>query len=461
MLAFLWGRMESCRRAGSPPPAGRRLPTGVQDTILPHSYTKRMRSRRAITLILLAACIIQSAAAKKPRKRAPSAPRVSASLRAAASRNVDNYLARTPKSPFAQPGALVPILENLYRSREHGPVHMLHFGDSHTAADDWTGGLRDLFKERFGDGGSGFSLAGHPFLGYRRFDAHGGATPLWHSEGFRSATGDGFFGLGGISIETEHAGQSVFLETECDSLEIHYLRQPGGGSVALEDSEGRLQDFSTDGELSPAFVRVEPPPGPHRFTLKTLDSRPVRLFGWVADKSTGVTYEALGINGAEASVILKWNQDMLASYVQRRNPGLIVLAYGTNEASDPNWTPESYQEMFSSLLARWREIAPTATILVLGPTDRWYRNRGAWRVFPGIDGIIAAQKTACRQHGCAYWDARERMGGKGSMRDWVYAGLAQGDYVHFTSAGYRRLAAVLYADLMRQYKLYGETREDH
>jgi lysophospholipase L1-like esterase len=418
-----------------------------------------MRLRRGLLALLVSACIIQGAA-KKPTRRGPAAPRVSAATRAAASRNVDNYLARTPKTPFAQPGALVPIFAQLDHSKS-APVHMLHFGDSHTAADEWTGGLRDLLKERFGDGGSGFSLAGHPFLGYRRFDAHGGGTQLWHSEGFRSANGDGFFGLGGISIATDQAGQSVYLDTDSDSIEIDYLQQPGGGTIALYDGDNRHEDISTDGELGPGFAHFQATPGPRRLTLKTLDSRPVRLFGWAADKSSGVTYEALGINGAEASVILRWNENMLASYVQRRNPGLIVLAYGTNEASDPNWTPESYQEMFSSLLGKLREMSPTATILVLGPTDRWWRNRGAWRVFTGIDGIIAAQKAACRDHGCAYWDARERMGGKGSMRDWVYAGLAQGDYVHFTSAGYRRLAAVLFADLMRQYELYGETRQDH
>src|SRR5206468_9976195 len=137
--------------------------------------------------LLLAVCIFQGATTKKPRRRAPAAPRVSASLRAAASRNVDNYLARSPKSAFAQAGALVPIFEQLSRSSAGPPVHILHFGDSHTAADDWTGGLRDLFKERFGDGGSGFSLAGHPFVGYRRFDVHGGGTSLWRSEGLRSA----------------------------------------------------------------------------------------------------------------------------------------------------------------------------------------------------------------------------------------------------------------------------------
>ena len=40
---------------------------------------------------------------------------------------------------------------------------------------------------------------------------------------------------------------------------------------------------------------------------------------------------------------------------------------------------------------------------------------------------------------CAFWDMREKMGGKGAMREWVTAGLAQYDHVHFTPPGYRRL----------------------
>jgi hypothetical protein len=75
-----------------------------------------------------------------------------------------------------------------------------------------------------------------------------------------------------------------------------------------------------------------------------------------------------------------------------------------------------------------------------------------------IDDIIAAQQYACRENACAYWNTRERMGGKGSMRDWVSAGLGQSDYVHFTSAGYRRIAAVLFADLLQQYQTFRKTR---
>ena len=50
------------------------------------------------------------------------------------------------------------------------------------------------------------------------------------------------------------------------------------------------------------------------------------------------------------------------------------------------------------------------------------------------------------------------MGGRGAMREWVTYGLAQADHVHFTAAGYRRLASALYDDLMHQYATYEKTR---
>jgi lysophospholipase L1-like esterase len=372
--------------------------------------------------------------------------------------------AKTPATlNIAQPEALVPMFEHLYRlnaRQDSTPIHILHFGDSHSASDDWTAGLRRLLKERFGDGGSGFSLAGRPFQGYRRFDVQGGGSAGWHPEGLRSVTGDGYWGIGGVGISTQVEGQSVFIETECDRLEIDYLQQPAGGDLALFDYDQLLQRFSTRGELGPGFVSYPTTSGLHRFMLRTLNSRPVRLFGWVADKETGVTYETLGINGAEASIILRWNESMLAAYLRRRDPGLIVLAYGTNEGVIGNWSPEKYQTMFSDLIQRFRRAVPAASILVLGPPDSWSKREGTWRPVPGIDRIIAAQKSACRESGCGFWDTRERMGGLGSMRDWVQAGFAQHDYIHFTPAGYRRLATMLFEDMMQQYELFKKVRTE-
>jgi lysophospholipase L1-like esterase len=434
----------------------------------------RNRILQSLGAALVGCCLLagspQTAAPNPPAKKKnkkktkrPAAPPVSPAARAAAERKVDDYLAGSAEKPFQQPGALVPFFEQLARfatAEEKTPVHIIQFGDSHTAADEWTGGLREQFRERFGDGGSGFSLPGHPFLGYRRFDARGGGTTGWVSEGLRTGAGDGWFGLGGVSIDTRRAGQSVFLQAECDRLEIHFLQQPGGGRLALYDYDEFLDEIPTDGETAPGFVRYVTQPGLHRFLLKTLDARPVRLFGWVADKAAGVTYEALGINGAEAPLLLKWDETMLSAYLQRRAPALIVLSYGTNEASDPLWHRESYGDAFAKVVDRLRQAAPTATILVLGPADRWVRTRGRWQLVPGIDDIIAQQQSVCLALGCVYWDTRQRMGGTGSMRDWQTAGLAQGDRVHFTAGGYRRLSTVLFSDLMRLLDAYKKVRPE-
>jgi lysophospholipase L1-like esterase len=196
----------------------------------------------------------------------------------------------------------------------------------------------------------------------------------------------------------------------------------------------------------------------HTLKLVTLQNRPVRLLGWATDLDNGVTYESLGINGAQASIFFRWKDSMIADDLKQRNPALIVLAYGSNESSDPNWTEESYQAMFSALLKRLRASCPTASILVLGPTDRMIRTRAGVVLVQGIDKIIAAQRLACAENGAAYWNAKERMGGPTSIRVWMTAGLAQGDYVHFTAPGYDKLAESLYGDIMRLYDQYLKVR---
>jgi lysophospholipase L1-like esterase len=411
--------------------------------------------------LVLAIPFTSAAPAATKKKRKPAAPVVSPQARAKAERGVSTELAKS--NNVENPGSLVPFYEQLYREK-HGlsqsAVHILHFGDSHTAADEWTGGLRELFQAGFGDGGPGFSLAGHPFRGYRRFDVSGGASAGWHTEGLARADGDGLFGLGGVSVSAQSAGQNVYISAECNLLEIFYLQQPGGGDLAFYDNGERVADIATDGELGAGYFSHRPGPGLHSFELRTLRHAPVRLFGWAADRNKGVTYEALGINGAEAAVMFKWDEKMLASNLEHRNPALIVLAYGTNEAGSPNWDYENYERMFSALLARLRHDAPTASILVVGPPDRYYRQkRGPLQPLEKVGAIIAAQREACRENGAAFWDTRARMGGKGSMRQWVTAGLAQRDYVHFLGQGYRLLGNTLFKDMMSNYDDFVKARE--
>jgi lysophospholipase L1-like esterase len=199
-------------------------------------------------------------------------------------------------------------------------------------------------------------------------------------------------------------------------------------------------------------------PGPHRFEVETLDKAPVRLFGWVAENATGITYEAMGINGAQASIVLNWDEMALQSNIARRDPALIVLAYGTNEAGIGKWTLESYREMFSKMIAEFRSAAPAATILVIGPPDRQQRTRAGWTAMEQMDVIVEAQRQAAYAAGCPFWDMRAKMGGKDAIEKWVAGGMAQYDRVHFTAPGYRLLGDAIFRDVMSQYDIFLRAR---
>ncbi|MEI9978910.1 MAG: SGNH/GDSL hydrolase family protein [Edaphobacter sp.] len=380
----------------------------------------------------------------------------------------------TPRMGIENPHALASFFAQLHQLQSEPTaslVRVIQFGDSHTAADVFTGALRTLFQQKFGDGGAGFQYAGYPFAGYRIHGTKRAQSTGWTVLGTHLADiGDGKVGMGGVSLSTSAAGNWVSVDADATSLEVQYLVQSDGGSIEIRDNDTLIATVSTaaypasqpgstqtevaaDSPLSAAAVfKTALLPGPHHVEVLTINDAPVRLLGLSTENASGVTYEAAGINGAEASLFLRWNETLQEPLLAAVNPALVVLAYGTNEASDRNWTEESYAAMFTRIIERVRRAAPSASILVVGPPDRALRaGRRAWAPFAGVDRIVAAQRAVCRQMHCAYWDQRSRMGGFGSIREWVAVSWAQPDHTHFTGEGYNELASALFSDILQQY----------
>jgi lysophospholipase L1-like esterase len=336
-------------------------------------------------------------------------------------------------------------------------LRVLQWGDSHTAADMFTGEARRLFQDQFGDGGIGFAYAGHPFAGYRIFGSKHGQSARWKTQGNHFLDlGDGELGMGGISISATRVGEWVSLDASCTGLDLEFLAQPGGGSLSFTDNGGDPIEVDTAADaIGPGSFHYTCQAGDHHFVLIKEDNSPVTLFSWVATQP-GVTWESIGINGAEAPLILRWDQKLLSQYIKDNSPALVVLAYGTNEAASKDWDEDSYRTAFANIIDTIHNYVPESSILVLGPADRSTMQRRAWRTFEGTDKIVEAQRAVCRTHGCAYWDWQDRMGGEGSMQQWAYAGWAQPDHTHFTGDGYRVLADALISDLMASYQTWKE-----
>jgi lysophospholipase L1-like esterase len=337
-------------------------------------------------------------------------------------------------------------------------TRIVHYGDSHVAADILTGALRRNFQNDFGNAGPGFIIPGHQW--YSRTGLESDRSSRWQVDGLNQDQfgEDGKFGLSGISLTTVRAGERIKITAECRRFELYLLKQPGGAVVdVLLDSVRYHRRFSLrSNRYETAYLEVETAgEGPHTLELLTITPGPARLLGVVAEKSKGVVYDALGINGARAGRPLNWDWKILADNLGQRKPDLIIVSYGSNEVSDEDLDLDQYRKNFSELLHRFHRAAPQASLLVISPPDRAVRIGSRFRTIPVMDDLVEAQRQAAFSSGAAFWNQFHFMGGAGSIDRWASLSepFARPDRVHLTKQGYRFVAEAFYNELLRGYLL--------
>jgi len=430
------------------------IPTPAHAIEAKHTSKKTIKSTKPSHSARFKVVVHRVARPFSPR---PSRPQyvvaVSPQLRLAALNEATEKISfREPQ--FENSAALVPFFELMNEAQRNAqPVHILQFGDSHTASDDWANAMRVAFQAKYGAGGPGFAYAGHPYRGYRRFDVSGNNSSGWITEGTLSQPGDGHDGLGGVSISTNRAGETVKVTNSSERLELLFMTQPQGGTLSFSVDGMAVATISTAGVLGPGSYVYTPPPGEHTYELRTLTPAPVRLLGWAADNHRGVTVETLGINGAQASIMLHWDDTIWPAELASRDPALVILAYGTNEANRPIFDPAEYRADLVSVINKIRNATPVASILLVGPPDC-----GSHGPLRHLDEVLTIQHSVARETGVAFWDWRQHMGGPGSTTLWVRAGLGQGDHIHLTGDGYRLLGKTVFDELEMEYAIYRSTQ---
>ena len=381
----------------------------------------------------------------------------------------------TLREPLEGAGVGIPIydpsghaLDRLHgalrrAARGEGQARLLFYGASHVAGDMFTGTVRRILQSRFGDAGHGFVMPARPWNTYRQSDVNLESTETWHTDrvGKKDDRKDGWYGLAGMSVSTASSDDTSIISTTVDNehgqrvgrFEVWYLAQPGGGQLdVLVDGHlaRRIDTASIVFETGYATFDVED--GPHALELRPKGDGEVRLFGVTVDRlAPGVIVDTVGINGARASIHLKWNQELLREHIQRRDPDLIVLAYGTNESGDTRDPIDAYEARLRTVVAQTRATAPTASCLLIGPSDRPIQNRRSWLPRPRTAQIVDVQRRVAEDAGCGFFDLVAFQGGAMSMVDWAAMSppLAQKDHIHFTAAGYERLGEVLTDALLR------------
>lgn len=371
------------------------------------------------------------------------------------------------------------------------PLRITQVGDSHTASDTFTGPLRTLLQNRFGDAGRGYLYAGTPWSSYRQRDASYSMSRHWAGgTGLRGGGSD--FSFGGTRIRAARAGEWIergpcrrcSAGKVSDTLSVFYLREPGGGAFRILVNNEVIARVDTNAPAPALGVyQTSISSGENTLRVETLDAKNVTLFGTSMHvQAPGIVFDSVGINGAMARHFLSFNPAMTQAEIAALRPDLLILAFGANEAVSSRYSVErpqenalallakleAYREEMLELLARYRAHAPDlACILILPPDMRTRgsepcvpyhfddeRVQGARCVAPppaNFAGLLNALRYTAVSAGCAVWDQQHAMGGEGANEIWRDLGYAAADGVHLSSSGYEALAEGFYNDLMANW----------
>jgi len=400
----------------------------------------------------------------------------------------------TEVNPGFEPAVLPPAksLANFYAAlaalasgRRSQPVTVLHFGDGHIAYDRFAGGLREHLISRFGSAGRGLMMPG-------LFPVHGMKADRAGQWSLVSAAAGapGPFGITGVRM-TATSGDAWLRFTAAqgsfDWAEVTFMTGPGFGT-ALVGLDGDTRLIPTHAAATnETSIRLSSKS--REILIKPRGDGPISVLSVATGTNTpGIAYGNLGLPGATAWTPAKWTSDLAAYELQKANPDLILLEYGTQEGFDDGLDIKQYEMRLRLVLDQIKEWAPQASILIVGPPDAarlpgFAGSAGAqacralnlqevaiydrmtaradgrlarWHAPPMLEAVRAALRRAAAHAGAYYWDWAKYMGGSCSIHAWASytPPLAEPDHITLTEAGDDRSARALFAEVIAGYDAY-------
>ncbi|MBF5046162.1 hypothetical protein FGE12_27345 [Aggregicoccus sp. 17bor-14] len=358
-----------------------------------------------------------------------------------------------------------------WRAREAGAPERLaiaQLGASHTAAHYFSDHLREVLTARFGERGRGFIAAGKSSPRLERAKVTRALSEGWTVEDALATPAadpqtSRVWGLTGTRAvgAPEATLRIAFCEGCADeagapavpaTLQLSWVAAAGGSVPELLVDGERVPLSAGPAPAAPGLRITQLPVqgAAHTLELRNPGPAPLTVLGAALElERPGLVYDALGLPSATAATLASFEPGSLAQQLKARHPGLLVLWYGTNEASAPALDAERYRTEYGKLIAQLRE-ATGAECLLIGPTDRLAEGGGE---APSLATVLQVLPEVARAQGCAYWSARAAMGGELSMVRWQRAEPALGlpDGVHLTPVGYERLADLFLADVLAAY----------
>lgn len=340
----------------------------------------------------------------------------------------------------------LPRMAEKLRHSQSELTHIVFMGDSHTAADFFSGSLRQHFQSVYGDGGAGFispmAVPGNHYSNVYFQNTYG--VKLVTSRRDK----DPDFTLGGniVTPVSSNNGAQVVVRAPQGREQVQALY--ASSSAGQWSVNGAKYAFPATGK---GWAFSQPITVGSAFGWSMSTAAPMALAGLMLTSTNGqgVVLSALGINGAQVSMLDKWPNNW-GGVLKQLAPDMVILAYGTNEAFNTDLSLEAYRQTLQRQIEAIRQSTPDAVILLIGPGSSIMHKQGqgcAQRQPALLKPIIAVQQQVARQERTLFWNWFDFMGGDCGIERWAAQGKARPDLIHLTSEGYQESANALFGDL--------------
>ena len=358
---------------------------------------------------------------------------------------------RFPKGDFTY---LFPVYRAM-RSADTASVHVFHYGDSQIEGDRITQIVRDSLQSLFGGAGPGMIPLWQPIACRTVRQTLTDSVATYYAAGImgRRAKHDRY---GAMAQMAEMRGERVRMHVEAVGKDHGSYRQIRAYVGNVKDTLRLTLDSLATRTVAPSegLQTITWNVAPRNAFNLTLQGRG-DVYGIEVGGGRGVSVTNIPMRGSDGLFVQRIDKDLMRKMMRKSRTRLIIMEFGGNALPMFADTADvtRYCKGIGSQIDRMKALCPEARIIFIGSADMSVKENGVLQTHHLLPDLEAKLAATCDEHGVAFWDMYNVMGGWNSMIAWVnhQPPLAGPDYIHFTTRGANRIASILWKAIKMNY----------
>ena len=371
-----------------------------------------------------------------------------------------------PYDDYTYFDSLFYLLE--HAQQDHKLYRVIHYGDSQIEMDRITSVVRQRLQEIFGGSGPGMISAVKRISSISLSQNYSGNLTRYALIGDSTSRKASHNRYGVMTQFCQTNGQSTvsFFRTNNTQAfekakEISRVSMLIGNNshgfktwLKADNVNGEVKEYPIN--QGTTLITWELPGNITKGTITMQGS--AEIYGVMLDGDYGVAVDNNALRGCSGTVFTRINKNLMKDSFKTLDVRMIILQFGGNRMPMISGTKSicSYIKEMEHQINYFKEVAPQATILFVGPADMGKSYNGKIGTWKGLPELNDSLKSMSLRNEIAYWDMFHVMGGEGSMAQYVKhkPALAGPDYIHFTFRGAQEIGNDLAKSLIIYHDFY-------